>query len=156
MPLHTRMLSHTVIYRYVLYAAARWTPRATAAHTRTASTRPPTHPTLAPTQAVRGEREEPPPRVKLLDFGVAQLCEVTTTVDGTTVADDSIQKSGGTPAFYAPEMCLKGEYRGRPADIWACGVTLCMLVGGRLPFDADNIPALFGRSAVGLSRVGGR
>ena len=56
------------------------------------------------------------------------------------------QKSGGTPAFYAPEMCTKGDYRGRPADMWACGVTLCMLVGGSLPFEADNLPALFDRS----------
>ncbi|KAL3917466.1 MAG: hypothetical protein SGPRY_006393 [Prymnesium sp.] len=37
----------------------------------------------------------------------------------------------------------KESYRGRPADIWACGITLCMLLSGKLPFEAEHMPALF-------------
>jgi len=92
-----------------------------------------------------GDEEVLPPRVKLLDFGVAMLCEVSTSSegDGKAKANDSIEKSAGTPAFFAPEMCAKGTYRGRPADLWGCGVTLCMLVCGKPPFESDNMPGLF-------------
>eukprot|EP00966_Prymnesium_polylepis_P221268 5118500-Prymnesium_polylepis.1 len=41
--------------------------------------------------------------------------------------------------------CHSGAYHGRPADVWACGVTLCMLVSGRLPFEADNLPGVFAK-----------
>jgi [calcium/calmodulin-dependent protein kinase] kinase len=50
----------------------------------------------------------------------------------------------GTPAFYAPEMCQKGSYLGMPADIWAAGVTLCMMTGAS-PFAAPHAPAMFAR-----------
>ena len=146
------------------------------------------------------------PRIKLLDFGVAAICREHEALEaleahggsGTPSGlqpstqpdvrrddspvvrqDDSLGKSTGTPAFYAPEMCVKGAYHGaclprlrlspgllslprlllrllhrllrlaasrpthyagRAADIWAAGVTLCMLAGGKLPFEADNMP----------------
>ncbi len=59
--------------------------------------------------------------------------------------DDSVLRATGTPLFYAPEMCVKGAFHGRPADVWASGVTLAMLAGGMdaLPFPADNMPDVF-------------
>ena len=56
-----------------------------------------------------------------------------------------VDKATGTPAFFAPEMCVKGAYDGMLADLWAAGVTLCMIVGGAMPFDADNMPEVFRR-----------
>ena len=143
------------------------------------------------------------PRIKLLDFGVAAICREHEALEALEVPggsgtpgtpsgtqpdarrdgapavrqDDSLLKTTGTPAFYAPEMCVKGAYHGAPpgpphtrrlpppaaspraashparraasrparragraADVWAAGVTLCMLAGGKLPFEADNMP----------------
>eukprot|EP00966_Prymnesium_polylepis_P158361 3660437-Prymnesium_polylepis.1 len=82
------------------------------------------------------------PLVRLLDFGIAQTCPVTHDKEGQKGrVDDSVMKSGGTPAFYAPEMMQKGAYHGRPADVWAAGVSLCMMVSGKLPFEADDLPS---------------
>lgn len=55
----------------------------------------------------------------------------------------SCLKAAGTPAFYAPEMCVGRPYHGQAADVWAAGVSLCLMASGELPFDADNLPDVF-------------
>ena len=40
----------------------------------------------------------------------------------------------GTPVFMSPELAQKKEYFGGPADVWALGVILYMLLTGRMPF----------------------
>lgn len=82
------------------------------------------------------------PYAKLLDFGVSQLCVDTVDLHAPDARmDDSITKATGTPAFYAPEM-LQGNkaFHGKPADVWASGVTLAFLVSGVMPFWSDNMP----------------
>ena len=93
------------------------------------------------------------PTVKLLDFGVSQVCVDAVDAggpDGEKVHekkrfDDSILKATGTPLFFSPEMCHLPPipFHGRPADVWAAGVTLCMLVSGELPFTGDNMPEIW-------------
>jgi hypothetical protein len=89
------------------------------------------------------------PPVKLLDFGVSQVCVDALDASKTPKKekkkrfDDSILKATGTPAFYSPEMCVGKPFHGRPADVWAAGVTLCMLVSGELPFPSDNMPDMW-------------
>lgn len=47
---------------------------------------------------------------------------------------------------------LTGEnFRGKPVDIWACGVTLYMFVYGHPPFEAKTMMELYGRIQVSLS-----
>lgn len=48
--------------------------------------------------------------------------------------DQLLEDTEGTPAFYSPEQCTGKPYRGKPADVWACGITLYILLFGRLPF----------------------
>lgn len=45
-----------------------------------------------------------------------------------------LEDTDGTPAFYSPEQCSGKPYLGKPTDVWACGVTLYLLLYGELPF----------------------
>jgi TolB-like protein len=70
--------------------------------------------------------------VKLLDFGLARLADVTVTASGQTP---------GTIAYMSPEQ-VRGERVDRRSDLWALGVVLFeMLTGGR-PFVGDSQAAV--------------
>ena len=53
----------------------------------------------------------------------------------------------GTPAFIAPEVLARKGYEGGPADVWSLGVTLAVMLSGRLPFDEPSLPRLFRKIA---------
>lgn len=56
-----------------------------------------------------------------------------------------LQKTEGTCAFYAPEMCSveAKTFSGYAADLWAAGVCLHIFATGKLPFFALNPSDLF-------------
>jgi len=65
----------------------------------------------------------------LMDFGVAKmLSSQQHTATGAIV---------GTPSYISPEQ-VRGERPDSRADIYALGVVLFEMVGGRCPFDADS------------------
>jgi serine/threonine-protein kinase len=69
---------------------------------------------------------------KLLDFGIAGI---------NHRPDKSITEGGsivGTPAYMAPEQVSGGALDER-CDLYALGVLMYRLLGGRLPFDASNL-----------------
>jgi len=70
--------------------------------------------------------------LKLIDFGAAR-----SLADGDDLATTCI----GTPYYLAPEM-IAGRGYGPSADVWALGVLLYEVAMGRVPFSADNLPAL--------------
>ncbi|KAM6290020.1 maternal embryonic leucine zipper kinase [Aegotheles albertisi] len=49
----------------------------------------------------------------------------------------------GSPAYAAPELIQGKAYIGSEADIWSMGVLLYALLCGFLPFDDDNVMALY-------------
>ncbi len=57
--------------------------------------------------------------------------------------DILLRKMIGTPAFFAPEACGGGEFWGKNADIWACGITLYSFIFGRVPFFGKNLWEIF-------------
>lgn len=61
----------------------------------------------------------------LADFSSAKV------IDGES---DLVEDSDGTPAFYSPEECLGKPFHAFPADIWALGVSLYLMIFGHLPF----------------------
>ncbi|KAF9428015.1 hypothetical protein BGZ94_003619 [Podila epigama] len=71
--------------------------------------------------------------VKIVDFGVSEMFDKK--------GHDMTNKSAGSPAFMAPELCRPdhGQVSGRATDIWSMGVTLYCLRYGRLPFVSSNI-----------------
>lgn len=69
--------------------------------------------------------------VKIIDFGFA------------TMSKEKLKVFCGTPSYMAPEITLKGEYYGPPADIWACGVILYLMLLGEVPFNSSSESELF-------------
>ena len=73
--------------------------------------------------------------VKLIDFGFS-TCTITN--------DKKMKIFCGTPAYMAPEIINYEKnrdiqdhgYSGPPADIWAMGVLLYVLLSGKFPFKA--------------------
>lgn len=76
--------------------------------------------------------------VKLSDFGLGVL-------PNPGGSEDLLRTTCGTPNYVAPEVLAKKGYRGGPADVWSLGVVLYVMVAGCLPFDEDDLVALFGK-----------
>jgi serine/threonine protein kinase len=71
--------------------------------------------------------------VKLLDFGIAKLTEVSE-------GDRKLTRTGmlfGTPEYMSPEQA-RGENVDHRVDIYAMGCILYQLCTGRVPFEAEN------------------
>lgn len=66
------------------------------------------------------------PVVKLIDFGLAMRAE----------KNPPMKDFCGTPNYVAPEILSGEEYEGKPADCWALGVVLYLMLVGRFPFKA--------------------
>jgi serine/threonine protein kinase len=91
-------------------------------------------------------------RIKISDFGVSYLGRSKTEDSHGDQSESEYQeedeavelaKTVGTPAFYAPELCLTDPDMDTPKidggiDVWALGVTLYCLIYGRVPFHDSN------------------
>jgi serine/threonine-protein kinase len=88
---------------------------------------------------------ERPPRVRLLDFGIARavLDASSVTRTGTVL---------GTPAYMSPEQ-LRGERVDARADLWSVGALLFRALAGRPPFVGDDDALLLTAVLEGRSPV---
>jgi serine/threonine-protein kinase len=98
-------------------------------------------------------------RIKVLDFGLADRRPESSDTTRT-----STEAMAGTLPYMAPEV-LRGEAPTARSDIWALGVILYELVGGRLPFAGqtgaatsaailrDEVPPLPAETPPALARV---
>jgi TolB-like protein/Tfp pilus assembly protein PilF/tRNA A-37 threonylcarbamoyl transferase component Bud32 len=81
-------------------------------------------------------RITPEGRLKILDFGLAQLAPAAPAVsNAATETRVDTQIISGTLPYMAPEQ-LRGEGVDHRSDIWAVGVVLYEMTTGRRPFDA--------------------
>lgn len=79
------------------------------------------HRDIKPENIMRFEND----RVAIADFSASVILESS---------DSLLEDTDGTPAFYSPEQCTGKPYAGKPNDVWAAGVSLYILLYGKLPF----------------------
>lgn len=82
------------------------------------------HRDLKPDNLFLCEREHGPPRVKVLDFGIAKI-----VADGTT--DTQVTQSLGTPLYMAPEQFSMNSSVSPATDIYALGLIAYTLLVGK-------------------------
>ena len=73
--------------------------------------------------------------VKVIDFGIAALRDITTS---------KLTRTGailGTPHYMSPEHCLGERLDGR-SDIYSLGIVLYEMLTGVLPFDSPTPTAV--------------
>jgi [calcium/calmodulin-dependent protein kinase] kinase len=73
--------------------------------------------------------------VKLADLGVSVLVG----------DDDTVTNTQGTYHFMAPEICSNdgSGYHAKAADIWSLGITFYSFIYLKIPYQADDLSALF-------------
>ena len=77
--------------------------------------------------------------IKVIDFGLSNYC-----------ADSELLKSAcGSPCFASPEMLSGHPYNGITTDIWSSGIVLYSMLVGTLPFDDQELNALYDQIKVG-------
>jgi len=72
-------------------------------------------------------------KIKIADFGYSK----------SSVMQSAPNSTVGTPAYVAPEVLLRPEYEGQPADVWSAGVTLYVMLCGKYPFEDPRDPKNF-------------
>ncbi|MDA1018095.1 MAG: protein kinase, partial [Planctomycetota bacterium] len=88
--------------------------------------------------------------VKILDFGLAGFATESALLDSETSAGESspgttpqhltrIGSVMGTPDYIAPEQARDAHSADIRADIYSLGCTLCFLLKGKAPFEADSV-----------------
>ena len=77
--------------------------------------------------------------IKVIDFGLSNYC-----------ADSELLKSAcGSPCFASPEMLSGQPYNGITTDIWSSGIVLYSMLVGTLPFDDQELNALYDQIKIG-------
>ncbi|KAL3323112.1 hypothetical protein AABB24_040294 [Solanum stoloniferum] len=74
--------------------------------------------------------------LKVTDFGLSAFTDHLRQ-------DGLLHTTCGTPAYVAPEVLGNHGYDGATSDIWSCGVILYVLLAGFLPFQDDNVMAMY-------------
>jgi len=90
--------------------------------------------------------------LKVLDFGLARVDPGSDTRPDATPARDSERTTQlaslagrliGTPAFMSPEQ-VRGRLADHRSDVFSLGGIFYLMLTGQLPFEGENLPALFG------------
>jgi eukaryotic-like serine/threonine-protein kinase len=100
------------------------------------------HRDLKPENVFLSKTEDGEETVKLVDFGIAKLRDVSS--DGTQEERRKLTKTGmifGTPEYMAPEQAA-GKNVDDKVDVYATGIILFEMFSGRVPFSGDTFMAV--------------
>nr|CAD1838700.1 unnamed protein product [Ananas comosus var. bracteatus] len=87
----------------------------------------------------------PAPRVKICDFGYSK----------SSLLQSMAKSAVGTPAYIAPEVLFgRGEYDGKQADVWSCGVTLYVMLVEPTHLRTPKTPRIFARPSISIQNTG--
>jgi eukaryotic-like serine/threonine-protein kinase len=95
------------------------------------------HRDLKPANLFLAKRPGGAPIVKVLDFGISKA--TLSTSEARLTQTSSIM---GSPLYMSPEQMQSSKTVDIRSDIWALGVVLYELLGGRAPFGGDTMPEL--------------
>jgi serine/threonine protein kinase len=102
------------------------------------------HRDLKPDNIFLARSDEPfeglPYVVKLVDFGIAKMFEVSPEAGASPRAMGGPTREGsviGTPNFMAPEQLAVGGAPGPLTDLWSLGGCAFAAMTGRIPFEGD-------------------
>jgi serine/threonine-protein kinase len=90
------------------------------------------HRDLKPENVMLAEHADGTPLVKILDFGVARLC------DGNEATITSTGAALGTAAYMAPEQARGDRDVDQRVDVYALGVIVYEALSGTRPFDGTS------------------
>jgi eukaryotic-like serine/threonine-protein kinase len=97
------------------------------------------HRDLKPANLFVTTRSDGTPCIKVLDFGISKFTTPGSSSDMNMTKTSTVM---GSPLYMSPEQLSSTRSVDARADIWAIGVILFELVAGRVPFEAENMPAL--------------
>ena len=92
---------------------------------------------VAPAPGTDGAKPGKPPRVKLLDLGLARVLNATGR-DAEAAAEPGTFL--GTPDFVAPEQAANPDRADARSDLFSLGGALFFLLTGAAPFPGDTLP----------------
>lgn len=98
------------------------------------------------------ERGEPP-RVRLLDFGLAKLIRAdsaASTIGRLTASGTAI----GTPAYMAPEQVRGEKDVDARADVWGVAAVMYRMLAGRAPVEGRSFGEVFRRLQAPVTPLG--
>lgn len=78
-------------------------------------------------------RDIKPENLLLDDFGNLKVCDFG--LSNSFSPGQRLKTACGSPCYASPEMVKGLQYDGLKADTWSCGVVLCAMICGRLPFE---------------------